>query len=366
MARLSHCLAAAGLLFATSAAAVAVSGPAHAGTRACDKVDTTTIQDAYVVMNNVWGADTAQCLDVTDSGFAVTADHSKRTDGAPASYPAVYFGCHYNTCSNGTNLPIRVGEISSATSSVTFSYPNSGVYDAAYDIWLDPAPREDGVNRQELMIWFNRQGQVQPVGTRTGSVTIGGRTWEVWTGNNGSNDVVSYVAPSPITTWNFSVLDFVTDVQKRSSVTDAWYLTSIQAGFEPWVGGNGLALTSFAASVNGISGGATSAAPDGCRVTYTPNTWNNGFTSTVTIANTSKTAVHGWKLTFPFSGNQRITKAWTADVSQNGTVVTAANARYNGSIAANGSISFVVQGTYSGTNAPPKAFKLSGTACTTG
>jgi hypothetical protein len=140
------------------------------------------------------------------------------------------------------------------TSNISFSYPGSGTYDAAYDVWLDPTPKKDGVNKQELMIWFNRQGQIQPVGSKVASATIGGRTWEVWTGNNGANDVVSYVAPSPIKSWNFNILDFINDTKTRSGVTNSWYLTSIQAGFEPWQGGTGLTLTSFAASVNGHSG----------------------------------------------------------------------------------------------------------------
>jgi chitodextrinase len=63
--------------------------------------------------------------------------------------------------------------------------------------------------------------------------------------------VISYVAPSPITSWSFSVLDFINDVRNRGAITNSWYLTSIQAGFEPWVGGAGLAVNSFSASVNG-------------------------------------------------------------------------------------------------------------------
>ncbi|NJC72628.1 glycoside hydrolase [Planosporangium thailandense] len=212
-------------------------------------------------MNNVWGADTPQCINVTDDGFSVTADHNKPQNGAPASYPAIYVGCHYTNCSDGTNLPMQVNKIHSATSSITYAYPSSGAYDAAYDIWLDPSPKKDGVNQQELMIWFNHQGSVQPVGTKTGTVTVGGRSWDVWTGNNGSNDVVSYVASSPIQSWKFSVLDFINDAKKRSKVTDEWYLTSIQAGFEPWTGGNGLSVTSFSASINGVGGSAKPAAP---------------------------------------------------------------------------------------------------------
>jgi hypothetical protein len=261
MTRPLRTLGAVGLLLAASAGAVAVSGTAHADTQMCDKFASTTIQNRYVVMNNRWGADTPQCVNVTNGGFAVTANHSKPTNGAPASYPAIYYGCHYTNCSPATTLPMQVSQIHNATSSISFSYPGSGTYDAAYDIWLDPTPKKDAVNQQELMIWFNRQGTIQPVGAKTGNATIGGRTWEVWTGNNGMNDVVSYVAPSPITTWNFSVLDFVNDTKTRSKVTNSWYLTSIQAGFEPWVGGTGLAITSFTATVNGSGGGGGSTPP---------------------------------------------------------------------------------------------------------
>jgi hypothetical protein len=319
-------------------------------------------------MNNLWGADTAQCITVTNSGFAVTtSNHNKPTNGAPASYPAIYIGCHYTNCSPATNLPMQLSQISHATSSIDLSYPGGGVYDASYDIWLDPSPKKDGVNQQEIMVWLNRQGSIQPVGSPIGSTNLGGRTWEVWTGNNGSNNVVSYVAPSPISGWNFSVLDFINDTKSRSNVSSSWYLTSIQAGFEPWVGGGGLAVTSFSATVNG-GGGSTPPPPPGggaCRVAYTPNTWNNGFTADVSVTNGSDSAVNGWKLTFSFPGNQRVTNAWNATVSQSDSVVTATNAGYNASIAPHGSVSLGFQGTYSGTNSSPTDFKLNGSACTT-
>lgn len=82
------------------------------------------------------------------------------------------------------------------------------------------------------MIWFNRQGSVRPIGSPVGTTTIGGRTWEVWRGNIGWN-VISYVAPSPIASWSFSVLEFIADVRSRGAITNSWYLTSIQAGLKP-------------------------------------------------------------------------------------------------------------------------------------
>jgi hypothetical protein len=69
-------------------------------------------------------------------------------------------------------------------------------------------------------------------------------------GSNGQNDVISYVAPYPIPNIIFDVLDFVDDMVKRGKMTNDFYLTSIQAGFETWQGGQGLAIQDFRATVN--------------------------------------------------------------------------------------------------------------------
>jgi hypothetical protein len=165
------------------------------------------------------------------------------------SYPSVFLGCHYTNCSPGSTLPMQVSRIRNATSSISYQYA-SGTYNASYDIWLDPTPKTNGVNQMEIMIWFNRQGPIQPIGSAVGNTTIAGRSWQVWRGSNGSNNVISYVASSTINSWSFNVLDFINDVRARGAITSSWYLTSIQAGFEPWNGGVGLAVNNFSASVN--------------------------------------------------------------------------------------------------------------------
>jgi chitodextrinase len=260
MRRTLRAVAVAGLLAAGTLLAVNAAGPAQADTVICEQFGSTTIQGRYVVQNNRWGSTAQQCINVTSTGFSITAQGgSAATNGAPLSYPSVYFGCHYGNCSPGTNLPIQVSQITSATSSISYTYVG-GTYNASYDIWLDPTPRTTGVNAMEIMIWFNRQGPIQPIGSPVGTATIGGRTWEVWRGSNGANNVISYVAPSPISSWNFSVLDFINDTRARGAITSSWYLTSIQAGFEPWNGGVGLAVNSFSAAVNG--GGGPGPGPD--------------------------------------------------------------------------------------------------------
>jgi hypothetical protein len=230
------------------------TSPGGGGTVISDQYGTTTIENAYVVQNNAWNNPGGQAITVSDTGFTITTENgSAPTNGAPLGYPSVYLGYHYGTGSPGSPLPEQLSGIQTATSSITYTYPTSGTYDASYDIWLNPTPITTGVNQQEIMIWFNHTGPVQPVGSVVGTSTIDGKSFTVWEGSNGQNNVVSYVATSPITTWNnFNVLGFVDNTETIEPVTNSWYLTSIQAGFEPWSGSVGASVDSFSASVNGV------------------------------------------------------------------------------------------------------------------
>ena len=63
---------------------------------------------------------------------------------APATYPAIYKGCHWGQCSAGTDpgapFPMKVSEVASLPSEYTVDLSgvsSSGVFNVAYDIWLD-------------------------------------------------------------------------------------------------------------------------------------------------------------------------------------------------------------------------------------
>ncbi|MFF7966496.1 glycoside hydrolase [Streptomyces sp. NPDC007903] len=245
-------LAAALVLAAGSVTALtATTGSAHADAQVCAQFGSVTTPGGYVVQNNAWGTSAPQCVNQVGNGFQLTrADGSVPTNGAPKSYPSIFAGCHYTNCSPGTNLPKRISTIGSVPSSIAYQYVGGAVYDAAYDIWLDPTPKRDGVNKTEIMIWLNRTGPIQPIGSQTGTVSLAGRTWNVWRGSNGQNDVISYVAPSSLTGLNFNVKEFINHTVSQGLATPDWYLTSVQAGFEPWQNGAGLAVTNFSVSVN--------------------------------------------------------------------------------------------------------------------
>lgn len=108
--------------------------------------------------------------------------------------------------------------------------------------------------------------------------------------------------------------------------------------------------------------GTADAAAATCDVTWTANSWNTGFTADVKVVNLG-TAVSSWTLGWTFAGNQVVTSAWNASVTQSGASATATNVGWNGSLATGASASFGFQGTYSGTNATPTAFTFNGASC---
>ncbi len=361
------------IAMATAVAAVA-SGlvpatPAHADVVICDQYGSTTIQGGrYIAMNNRWGASTTQCITVNDTGFRIsTSNHNNATNGAPAGYPAVYWGCHYANCTpNFSPIQASSSAFGGVSTSVSMSYPDSGEWNAAYDIWFDPTARRDGQNTGlELMIWLNHRGRPQPIGSRIGSVSLAGGTWDVWFGNVGWN-VVSYVRTSGTGSMSFPVNTFYTDAVNRGYAQRSWYMTSIQAGFEPWVGGAGLAVNSFSVST-GTSAPAPSPSPTtstspapspsptattapppsgsvGCSVSYRiTNNWGSGWTADVTVRNSGTTSTRGWRVTAGFPSTQRITNAWNASWAQSGQTATFTNLSYNGSIPAGGTTTFGFQ-----------------------
>ncbi|MGW6933013.1 extracellular catalytic domain type 1 short-chain-length polyhydroxyalkanoate depolymerase [Lentzea sp. NPDC054927] len=102
---------------------------------------------------------------------------------------------------------------------------------------------------------------------------------------------------------------------------------------------------------------------DGCTVTTKVSAWNTGLTETITIANTSTTAVNGWQLRFTLPGGQTITGGWSATYSPATGQVTARNADYNAQIPPNGSVSIGLQATHTGDSAPAGGFTLNDVRC---
>jgi hypothetical protein len=218
--------------------------------RVCDKFGSTPVAGGrYEVQNDLWGG-TSQCIVAFDTGFRVEANHNK-TSG-PASYPSMVFGCNYGNCTKGTPFPRPVSDLGDLRTSWTTTTPAKGDYNVSYDIWLDPTARKDGrPTGLELMIWLKHTDRVKPIGKQVGETTLDGVPYEVWVGK-ADLTTISYVRKQPTNAvTNLAIPTFVTDATKRGVAKPGWYMTSVQAGFEPWIGGTGLATTNFSVTRNG-------------------------------------------------------------------------------------------------------------------
>jgi cellulose 1,4-beta-cellobiosidase len=115
--------------------------------------------------------------------------------------------------------------------------------------------------------------------------------------------------------------------------------------------------------VSTIAAIGTARAATGCKVVYSVNQWDTGFTANLTVTNLGD-PITAWTLEWDFAGNQQVTQGWSGDFSQSAKHVTVKNATWNGGLASGASTSLGFNASYSGTNAAPAAFKLNGATCT--
>jgi hypothetical protein len=250
---------AAATLAATAALTVATTATAEAAsTTLCNSQTAAVAGGAYTVENNEWNSSASECV-TTDGNADFTVANSaidNATDGAPGGYAAIYKGCHWGACTTGSALPIQVsamtpGEVSTSWNT-TQTY--TGDYDVAYDIWYNQTPTTSGQpNAEEMMIWINHNGGVEPAGSVVASnVSIGGYSYTIWESRASTWNVVSYVMNTGTTSVsNLDVDLLAADSVSRGYMTDSDYLIDLEAGFEMWQGGAGLATDSYSVTIGG-------------------------------------------------------------------------------------------------------------------
>src|SRR6188768_848088 len=228
----------------------------------------------YVIQNNNWGNPSGTDLELTykNNSFKITGGSGTGGD-APASFPSIYIGASGNTANDnysthpGDNLPTKISDITSITS--TFRYSGStSVFNSTYDIRfanaIPTATYNDGIDGF-VMIWLRDPSGKQPIGSKQGTATIAGKTWDVWKGPRGagpmgsqsSAPVVSFVNPTENDDsraqnfTNVNIKEFLT-AAAAYGIPSSMYLTDVFGGFEIWNGGSGgnLSVDEFKCVVN--------------------------------------------------------------------------------------------------------------------
>jgi hypothetical protein len=372
----------AALLLALSGGIAAVIGNAGAQaatTSLCQEQTASVSGGTYIVQNNEFDSSASECV-TTDGNADFTVANSSianATNGEPGAYPSIYQGCHWGNCSSGglTSSPIEVSNLTTGKVTTNWSTTQPGgsgnAYDVAYDIWINQTPTTSGQpNGTEIMVWLNHNGSVQPFGSEVASnVSLGGHTYNIWYGTQSSWDTVTYDMTSGSTSVsNLDVGTLAQDSVSRGYTKSTWYLIDVEAGFELWQGGAGLATDSFSVDINGSgpspspSPSPTSTSPSptpspsptttsssgACSGTYSvTNSWPGGFQGQVVVKNTGSGTLNGWSLGWTFPGSQAINNLWNGGYSQSGESVTVSNASYNGSLAsgATATVGFTATGT---------------------
>ncbi|MCX4768511.1 hypothetical protein [Streptomyces sp. NBC_01285] len=184
-----------------------------------------TTTDGYTLYNNIWGsgAGSQSIWANSSSNWGVSANHPNT--GGIKSYP---------------NAKKVVGKSITALSSLTSNYnvtvPSSGAYNTSYDIW-------DTDYDYELMLWVNYNGAVGPLGTSQGTVTLGGHSWTVYKGDNGANQVFSFLRTSDSASGSVDILPIL----KWIKDTKGWWgnetIGDVQFGYEITSSPGGLNFT---------------------------------------------------------------------------------------------------------------------------
>src|SRR5580658_10116388 len=299
-----------------TAMALSTSGAQAATTTLCQEETSPVSGGTYTVQNNEFDSSASECVSTDGNADFTVANSSigNATDGSPGAYPSIYQGCHWGNCISGglTSTPIQVADLAAGRVTTNWSTTQPGGssdYNVAYDIWFNQTPTTSGQpNGTELMIWLNHNGPVQPFGSEVATdVSIGGRSYNVWEGSQGSFDTVSYTMTTGTTSVSgLDLAPLVQDAVSRGYTKTSWYLIDIEAGFELWQGGAGLATNSFSVDINGAP-----PVPATCSAAYSvPSSWSGGFQGQVVVTDTGNSPVNGWTVGWTFPGSQEITSLW--------------------------------------------------------
>ncbi|MCP8710061.1 hypothetical protein [Streptomyces sp. AC04842] len=218
---------------ALGATAGPASAPAHAAVwNSCDQWGNTTL-DGYTLYNNIWGTGAgSQCVWANSgTNWGVWADHPDT--GGIKSYP---------NSKKVINKPIS--SLTSLTSTYRVTVPSAGAYNTSYDIW-------DTDYDYEIMLWVNYNGAVGPLGTAQGTVSLGGHTWNVHKGNNGANEVFSFLRTSDSTSGTVDILPVLKWIKDTKGWMGKETIGDVQFGYEITSSAGGLDFRTDSLTVSG-------------------------------------------------------------------------------------------------------------------
>lgn len=253
----------------------------------CGQWDTVTFGQ-YILYLDQWGlsgassgSDCAQLVSLSGTTVAWTTTWSWTGGTGVKSFTNIALN---------TGLNVQLSKVTSLQSSWQWSQSSSGtvVANIAYDLFTSAT--SGGSNAYEIMIWlanynagpisstYDSSGKPTPVAS---NLSLGGKTWNLYSGSNGANWVFSFLPVSgTVTSFSADLNVFLKYLTANQGLSSAQYLTTVQAGTEATSGSQTLTTTAYSVNIVSSGGGGTT------------TTTKPGTTSTTTTSAPGATQTH--------------------------------------------------------------------------
>ena len=227
----------------------ATASPTQVSCNRWQALHVTGIADQPLVVRNkpsINDNDHGMCLSVPgkDGAFTVVRSPGTATSPTVRAYPYIGTGCFEGACSSAQQgkLP-RAAALGNYTVNWATSTPrDSGIWDDSLDIWCGP---RSGVGTYEIMIWLQYSGPQWWAGLFP-KVWIDGAQWyEVPHATVDGRYYISFRRASPVRSASLRLAPFMARAKRIGMINSSALMWAVQAGFEIWSGGQGLAVTRF-------------------------------------------------------------------------------------------------------------------------
>jgi hypothetical protein len=174
----------------------------------------------FYVDTDTWNAanyQVSQTMYICDyNNWYVVANMNNNTgDGAVKTYPNVH---------EDFNGAPQISSFTTISSSFAHTAPHVGIYEYAYDIWLNGIASSGST---EVMIWTDNYNQV-PSGSSLETVTFDGESYKVYK----SGSYIAFVETTNVTTGTVNLLSFFNHIIAKGWIPSTSSIGAIDYGIE--------------------------------------------------------------------------------------------------------------------------------------
>jgi hypothetical protein len=174
----------------------------------------------YYVDTDTWNAANYQVTQTMyvcdyDNWYVIANMNDDKKDGAVKTYPNVH---------KDFNSSPKISSFTEITSCFAHTAPHVGVYEFAYDIWLNGVASSGST---EVMIWTDNYFQT-PSGSAVETVTFDGQSYEV----HRSGNYIAFVATKNVTSGTVNLLSFFEHIISKGWIPDTSTIGAIDYGVE--------------------------------------------------------------------------------------------------------------------------------------